>query len=169
MSTKAMSAAPRETAVGMGEYAVARDDGVLVAFGLGSCVAVILLDRHARVGGMAHVVLPAASLTRGHEKPARSAETAVPLLVGAMKVAGADIARIVARLVGGASMFASLLPAGSVAMGERNVLAVRAALRAAGIPVVGESVGDTIGRSAWFDVARGSILVRSVGREDRVL
>jgi chemotaxis protein CheD len=164
-----MTAGPRETIVGMGEYAVARGEGALVALGLGSCVAVILLDRHTRVGGMVHVVLPAASLARGHDKPARSAETAIPLLVGAMKIAGADIARIMARLVGGASMFANLLPAGNVPMGERNVLAVRAALRAAGVPVVSESVGDTIGRSVWFDVARGSVLVRSVGREDRVL
>lgn len=164
-----MSPGPRETIVRMGEYAVIRGDGLLVALGLGSCVAAILLDRHARVGGMAHVVLPAASLSARHEKPARSAETAVPLLVGAMKIAGADIARIVARLVGGASMFANLLPAGTVAMGERNVLAVRAALRAAGIPVVAEEVGDSIGRSVWFDVARGSVLVRSVGREEHAL
>lgn len=164
-----MSPTVRETIVRMGEYAVVRGEGTLVTLGLGSCVAAILLDRPARIGGMAHVVLPAASLSRLHDKPARSAEIAVPLLVGAMKVAGADIQRVVARLVGGASMFATLLPAGSVPMGERNVLAVRAALRAAGIPVVGESVGDAVGRSVWFDVARGSILVRSVGQEDRVL
>jgi chemotaxis protein CheD len=164
-----MSPAPRETIVHMGEYAVARGEGTLVAIGLGSCVAVVLLDRHARVGGLAHVGLPATSLSRRQEKPARSAETAVPLLVGAMKIAGADIARIVARLVGGASMFASLLPAGTMAMGQRNVLAARAALRAAGIPIVGEEVGDTVGRSVSFDVARGSVVIRSVAREDRVL
>ena len=86
-----------------------------------------------------------------------------------MTGAGADVLRFVARLVGGASMFASLLPAGTVPMGERNVLAARAALRAAGIPVVGEVIGDTVGRSVWFDVARGSVHIRSVGREDRVL
>jgi chemotaxis protein CheD len=164
-----MSRPRRETIVRMGEYAVVRGEGTLVALGLGSCVAVILLDRHARVGGLAHVVLPAASLSRRQEKPARTAERAVPLLVGAMRIAGADTARIVARLVGGASMFASLLPASTVAMGERNVLAARAALRSAGIPVVGEEVGDTIGRSVSFDVARGNVVIRSVAREDRVL
>jgi chemotaxis protein CheD len=164
-----MSAAPQETIVRMGEYAVVRGGGALAAIGLGSCVAVILLDRHAHVGGMAHVVLPAASLGRQHDRPARSAETAVPLLVGAMMAAGADVARIVARLVGGASMFASLLPPGSVPIGERNALATRAALRAAGIPVVGEEIGDTVGRTVTFDVARGSVVIRSVGRDDRVL
>lgn len=164
-----MSPPPRETVVRMGEYAVVRGEGVLVALGLGSCVAIILHDRHARVAGLAHLVLPSASLSRDRDRLARAAETAVPLLVGAMKAEGADLARIVARLVGGASMFANLLVAGTVPMGERNTLAARAALRAAGIPIVGESVGESFGRSVWFDVRRGAALVRSLGREDHVL
>ncbi|MBI2071805.1 MAG: chemotaxis protein CheD [Gemmatimonadetes bacterium] len=164
-----MSVPAREIVVRMGEYAVVRDDGVLVALGLGSCVAVILHDRHACVAGLAHVVLPSASLSRDRDRPARAAETAVPLLVGAMKAEGADVARMAARLVGGASMFANLLVAGTVSMGERNTLAARAALRAAGIPIVGESVGETLGRSVWFDLRRGTAVIRSVGREDHVL
>jgi chemotaxis protein CheD len=153
----------------MGDHGVLRGGGVLAAVGLGSCVAIILHDRHAQVGGLAHVVLPSASLSREHDRPARFANTAVPLLLGSMKVEGADVARIVGRLVGGASMFASLLAAGAVAMGERNILAARAALRGAGLPIVGEEVGGTSGRSVWFDVRRGTALVRSVGMEDRVL
>ncbi|OGU13476.1 MAG: hypothetical protein A3K13_14175 [Gemmatimonadetes bacterium RIFCSPLOWO2_12_FULL_68_9] len=164
-----MTAPPREIVVRMGEYAVVRGDGVLVALGLGSCVAVILHDRHARVAGLAHVVLPSASLSRDRDRPARAAETAVPLLVGAMRAEGADVARMAARLVGGASMFANLLAAGTVSMGDRNALAVRAALRAAGIPIVGESVGESFGRSVWFDLLLGTAVIRSVGREDRVL
>jgi chemotaxis protein CheD len=66
-------------------------------------------------------------------------------------------------------MFAELLAANTVPMGERNVLAVRDALKAAGIPIVGQSVGGNAGRSVWFDVRRGTALVRSVGREDHVL
>lgn len=164
-----MSASPREVVVKMGEYAVVRGEGMLAALGLGSCVAVILHDRHARVAGLAHIVLPSPSLSRDHDRPARAAETAVPLLVSAMKAEGADTARMAARLVGGASMFANLLAAGTVSMGERNLLATRAALRSAGIPVVGESVGDRYGRSVWFDVRRGTAVIRSVGREDHVL
>jgi chemotaxis protein CheD len=132
-------------------------------------VAVILYDRYASVAGLAHVVLPSASLSRRRERPARFADTAVPLLVGEMRVAGADPPRMAARLVGGASMFANLLAAGTVAMGERNVLAARSALRAVGVSIVGEAVGGTAGRSVWFDVRRGTAIVRSVGAEDHVL
>lgn len=153
----------------MGEHRVLRGDGVLAALGLGSCVAIILHDRHARVAALAHVVLPSASLSRTHDRPSRFANTAVPLLLGDMKAEGADVARVVGRLVGGASMFANLLAAGTVAMGERNVLAARAALRGAGLPIVAEEVGGTSGRSVWFDVRRGTALVRSVGAEDHAL
>jgi chemotaxis protein CheD len=153
----------------MGDYAVARGGAVLAALGLGSCVAVILHDPGAGVGGLAHVVLPSASLTRLRDKPARAAETAVPLLMAEMQIRGAEAARVTARLVGGASMFATLVSAGTVSMGERNVLAARAALRSAGIPVVGEAVGDRLGRSVWFDVRRGTVLVRAVGQEDHVI
>ncbi len=159
----------REIVVHMGAYAVLRGEGTVAALGLGSCVAVILHDRHAQVVALAHVVLPSASLSRDRDRPARFADTAVPLLVGGMKIEGADVARIVARLVGGASMFANLLAAGTVPMGERNVLAARAALRAAGISIVGEAVGGSSGRSVWFDARRGTALVRSVGAEDRAL
>ncbi len=158
-----------ETVVRMGEYAIARGGAVLAALGLGSCVAVILHDPSAGVGGLAHVVLPSASLSRLHDKPARAAETAVPLLVAEMQIHGAEAARVTARLVGGASMFANLLLAGTVSMGERNLLAARAALRGAGIPVVGEAVGDRFGRSVWFDVRLGTVLVRAVGQADHVL
>lgn len=153
----------------MGEHRVLRGDGVLAAVGLGSCVAIILHDRHARVGGLAHVVLPSASLSREHDRPARFANTAVPLLLGSMKAEGADVARIVSRLVGGASMFTNLLAAGAVGMGERNVLAARTALRGAGVPIVAEEIGGTSGRSVFFDVRRGTAMVRSVGAADHVL
>jgi chemotaxis protein CheD len=60
-------------------------------------------------------------------------------------------------------MFSQLLQPGTIQMGERNVVAARAALRAAGIPVVREAVGGTVGRSVRLDVASGAVEVRSVG------
>ena len=51
---------------------------VLVTLGLGSCVAIVLHDAAARVGGLAHVLLPSATLSRDRDNPARFPETAVP-------------------------------------------------------------------------------------------
>lgn len=135
----------------------------LDALGLGSCVAVMLHDPQARIGGMAHVLLP----TPGHgegaaDRPGRYAQTAVPALLEAVLAAGAARHRVVARLVGGATMFANLTAPGLISVGERNTVAARRALDALGLPLTGEAVGGDYGRSVRFDLAAGSVTVRSV-------
>lgn len=126
-------------------------------------------DPDVPAAGMAHVLLPSQSLARDHSNPARFPETAVPLLVERLRALGATPGRLVAKLAGGASMFSQLLQPGTIQMGERNVVAARAALRAAGIPVVREAVGGTVGRSVRFDVASGEVEIRSVGRDAFIL
>jgi chemotaxis protein CheD len=148
--------------VRLGAIAVSNGGETLSALGLGSCVAVIVHDPKSCVGGLAHVVLPSQSLSRARANPARSADTAIPLLAAQMVEHGATPNRIVARLVGGASMFADLLATGTVHIGERNIVACRLALRKAGIPVVAESVGGKRSRSVWFDVGNGTVTVRSI-------
>jgi len=137
------------TAVGLGHYAVVRDTGWIGATGLGSCVAVILYDPIARVGGLAHVMLPTLSLSRLRDQPGRAADTAVPWLIQQMRAEGAVPDRLVGVLVGGATMFADLQPGGSVHIGERNVQHCRLALREAGVPVAAALVGAYFASSVW--------------------
>ncbi len=158
-----------ETLVRVADAQVAREDGVLVTLGLGSCVAILLYDAAARVGGMAHILLPSATLSRDQSNPARFPETAVPHLLRAMTAKGALVDRIRARLVGGASMFANLSAPGVALMGERNVLACRDALKQAGIPLVAEDTGKDYGRSVWFYVCDGRVEIRSVAHGNREL
>ena len=139
----------------------------MACLGLGSCVAVMLFDAEVHVGG--HVVLPSASLSRDRDNPARFAETAVPLLMDHVLQAGAVRGRITARLVGGASLFLPLTPPGTVQIGQRNVHACRSALEALGIEIAAEAVGGEAGRSVWFDVATGTVTVRTVGHEPDTL
>ena len=73
---------------------------------------------------------------------------------------------IEARLIGGASMFTPLLAPGSMSLGARNVAATHSACSAAEIPIVGQDIGGTHGRSVYFDVAAGEVLVRSMQRGD---
>src|SRR5947207_1457667 len=138
--------APPETIVKVAEWAAARTDGVIVTLGLGSCVAIMLHDPRAGAGAMAHVLLPSKSLARDMSNPAKFPETAVPFLIERLKALGADPWRLVAKLAGGASMFAQLMTPASIQMGERNVVAARKALRAAGSPVAGGVVGGNAGR-----------------------
>ena len=154
--------------VRMGELAVAREDEVLVAVGLGSCVGVALLDPEARVAGLAHVLLPEPSSGR-EGGPGRFASTAVPALLEALEAAGAGRDRIVAKIAGGASMFAGLSPNGVGAVGERNAAAVRAALEKLSIPLLGEDVGGSWGRTVYLQASDGAYIVSNVLREDVVL
>lgn len=156
-----------DTHVPVAGVAIAADRGTLSALGLGSCVAVMLHDPVRRIGAMAHVLLPDESQSRDRSRPGKFGSTAVSHLLGLLRDAGATDA-IVARLAGGASMFATI-QSGSGNIGERNALSVRAALIDAGIPVVGEDLGGAHGRSVYFDVATGEARVVSLRHGSRVL
>lgn len=149
----------------MADWAVDQGASDLLTLGLGSCVAIMLYDKETKIGGMAHVLLPSRSLARDATNPAKFPETAVPLLVQRMTQMGADPRRLVAKLAGGASMFAALMTPGTIQMGERNVVASRNALRDAAIPIVAEAVGGGQGRSVRFHLADGSIEIRTVGAD----
>jgi chemotaxis protein CheD len=160
---------PPERIVKVAEWAAERGDAVIVTLGLGSCVAIMLYDGQAHAGAMAHVLLPSKSLARDLGNPAKFPETAVPLLVTRLTQLGAEPRRLVAKLAGGASMFAQLMTPGTVQMGERNVAAAHDALRRAGIPLVREAVGGGAGRSVRFYVSDGRVEVRSVGADAVVI
>jgi chemotaxis protein CheD len=90
-------------------------------------------------------------------------------MIRLMEMAGARPRGVFARIVGGAAMFESVLPAEGLRLGARNIDAVKAALKVADIPLRGEDVGGTFGRTVYFTAADGRILVRAVKREDVVL
>ena len=155
--------------VKVADFAVGRNgDTVIATVGLGSCVAIALYDPATRVGGLAHVLLPSESMTRDRSNQAKFPGGAVTLLLSEMRGLGSQRG-IAARLVGGASMFASLLPTGGVNIGERNVAASRAALAAAGVPVIGEDVGGDYGRSVYLHLADGRIEIHSLKAGRRVI
>lgn len=135
---------------------------ILMTIGLGSCVAILLHDPVARVGGMAHVLLPSPALSRKDDNPAKFPQTAVPRLVELMAEQGASVRRISGRLVGGASMFTGLGAPGTIQMGERNIVASRQALHQQGVAIVGEATGGDFGRTVRLWVADGRVEISSV-------
>jgi len=163
-----MSAESVEIRVKIADYAVAAD-GTIITIGLGSCVAIVLHDPVAKVGGLAHVLLPNESMSRDRSNPAKFPQSAVPLLITEMGQLGAKQERIRAKIIGGASMFASLVPQGGINIGERNVAAVRAVLAALKVPIVAEDTGADYGRSVYLFVKEGRVEVRSLRRGSCVL
>ena len=159
----------REIIVRVADLQVGGPGDVLVTVGLGSCIAIVLHDPVARVGGLAHVLLPSPALSRREQNPAKCPQTALPLLLEQMARLGASPRRITARIAGGASMFAGLTAPGTVNMGERNVVATRNALMGAGIPIVAADVGRDYGRTVRFRVMDGRVDISSVAHGSRAL
>jgi chemotaxis protein CheD len=159
----------RELVVRVADLRIGVGDDTLITVGLGSCVAILLHDATARVGGLAHVLLPSPALSRNDANPAKFPQSAVPRLIELMAADGASPRRITARLAGGASMFAALAPLGTIHMGERNLVAARQVLSLHGIPLSGEAVGGDFGRTVRMRVSDGQVEVSTVSHGIRNL
>lgn len=160
---------PAEIVVRVADLQVARDGETLITVGLGSCVAIVLYDPVARVGGLAHILLPSPALSREQDNPAKFPQSALPKLLELMTAAGANPRRVTARLAGGASMFANLSPAGAIQMGERNVVACKQVLSQHDVPLVAESVGGDFGRTVRLHLDTGRLEVSSVANGVEIL
>lgn len=150
--------------VGAAEFHVERGEATLTCRGLGSCVCLALWDPTAEVGGMAHIVLPDSRRYRWEHRPAMFADRAPVMMVAAMQKLGGKRSRIVARIVGGASIF---MAAGDTQsplfeIGPRNIAAVTRALERLRLPIVAEDVGGMSGRSVEFSVPDGRLRVRTL-------
>jgi chemotaxis protein CheD len=154
--------------VRLADYAVASGDAIISTLGLGSCIAIAVYDAQARVGGLAHVLLPSESMSRDRSNRAKFPATAVPLLLDEMRRLGAE-GPFTGKLAGGASMFGALLPVGGMNMGQRNIEAARRALIDAQIAIVGQDVGGDYGRSVFLHVNDGRLVIKSLAHGDRAL
>jgi len=149
----------------MGEMAVSNDPSEeLVALGLGSCIGLAMVDRTARVAGLAHIVLPES--TGRVDQAGKFADTAVPALVAEMRRAGAVERRFETALAGGARMFEM---SGGLDIGSRNEQAVKAALAAAKIPVRAAQTGGNQGRTVKIAVGECLVTVRVAGQPAETL
>lgn len=148
----------KKIVIGIGELAVERNPAVIITLGLGSCVGVCMRDPVAKVGGMAHVMLPDSG-GRDVQLPGKYADTAIATLIERLLSLGGSKSRLEAKIAGGASMFES----SGMNVGARNVEAVRYWLKYHQVPLKAEDVGGNRARSIEYNIETGKLLVRKVG------
>jgi chemotaxis protein CheD len=149
---------------GLGDVHVSDDpDTSLECLGLGSCIGLCIYDPVVRVAGMAHIVLPESGRVGDTVLPGKFADTAVPMLVQGMLHKGAYKSRMVAKMAGGAQMLQALTAGACIEMGARNIETTRRALAKEGLSLAASDTGGNKGRSLWFDVGTGKLLVRVIG------
>jgi chemotaxis protein CheD len=155
--------------VGIAELKVAKPPKKLASAGLGSCVGVCLYDPVAKVAGLAHVMLPDSKQAKSTDNKAKFADTAVGALLAEMSKLGAEKKRIIAKIAGGAQMFALGSAPDFMRIGDRNVEAAKKALGKEGIPLVAADVGGNYGRSIEFCPATGKLYIRTIGLGEKVI
>ena len=155
--------------VGMADLNVGRHPCMLTTLGLGSCVGISLFDRMTKISGMAHIMLPSSKQARDTINIAKFADTGIIDLINKMLKLGASRAAIVAKLAGGAQMFAFKDISEVMRIGDRNIEAARYILSLVRIPVISEDVGANFGRTIELYSNDGSLLVKTIGHGTRTI
>ena len=153
--------------IGISEYKTAKAPGVMVTYGLGSCLGIILYDPVLKSGGMAHTLLPQPRPGVDDERKTKFVTTAIQLMLEDLLALGCSNDNIIAKLFGGANMFASLQSPDKETIGQRNIRVAKETLADLAIPVVSEDTGGSFGRTLEFNLETGQVLVRSVREERR--
>ncbi len=149
--------------VGMADLKVAQHPSVLTTLGLGSCIGIALYDCKSKTIGMAHIMLPSSQIALAQTNRAKFADTGILDLVSEMKKLGSEVRNLVAKIAGGAQMFAFTSNNESMKIGLRNADATKAMLMELGIPLLAEDTGGNCGRTIEFSSENGMMMVKTIG------
>jgi len=150
--------------VGMADLQVCKSPDVLTTLGLGSCVGVALYDPITKVSGLLHLMLPDSTKIRNNENLAKFADTGIQELLRQMLAIGANRSRIVAKIAGGAQMFAMKSTNDLLRVGERNIEAAKENLMKSNIRIIVEDTGFNYGRTVELHSETGDFVIKSVGK-----
>ena len=149
--------------IGMADLAVCLPPDNITTLGLGSCIGCVIYDPVSKVSGMVHVMLPDSTKIRNNENIAKFADTGVQALYDMVIKAGANKSRLIAKIAGGAQMFAFKTDNEMLKVGERNAEGVIKKLNELKIPIKSQDTGGHLGRTIEFYPETGDLLIKSVG------
>ncbi len=150
-----------QTNVGIGELAVSKNPGEIIkTFGLGSCVAIVVLDPKVRAVGLIHIALPDSTINpeKAKKQPGYFADTGIPYLLSEMAKLGSHPKGqgLNIKLIGGAQV---MDPNQRFNIGKRNILNIKKILWSYNIAVVAEEIGGHVSRTVDVDVGTGRVTI----------
>ncbi|HNT75435.1 MAG TPA: chemotaxis protein CheD [Anaerolineae bacterium] len=155
----------------IGEMIVsATPNDVLIAYGLGSCVAICLYDPVVHVGGILHALLPTPTTeSRVNGRPTKYVDRGIVLLLESLFKHSAKRFRLLVYLCGGAKMVTTMGFEDMLNIGERNVIAAHEVLEAHNLRIRAEATGGAAGRTVKLYIATGKVTVRTLRGGEEVL
>lgn len=153
-----LAESPTLLVAGIGEMVLSTDAAAhLIAYGLGSCVALAAWDPRAKVGGLAHFMLPNGPANAS--SPVKFIDTGLDTFLKALEVRGATVNRCVFKAAGAAAM---LSVGGGLAIGKRNAESIESALSTRGLRLSAAALGGNAGRTVQLEVGNGRFLIKSL-------
>ncbi len=150
--------------VGMADLKLCKAPDAITTLGLGSCVGIAIRDPITKIGGLAHIMLPDSTQFKGVVNIPKFADTGAKELVKIIVAAGGNRARLVAKIAGGAQMFAFSSNNELTGVGQRNVDAVKKVLAELKIPILASDTGLNFGRTVEFYPETGDYIIKAVGK-----
>ena len=138
---------------------VTSEQPLMVSTILGSCVSICLWDPAEKVGGINHYLLPNNPLNG--QSDLRYGNTAIERLIEILLALGVKKQRIVAKVVGGASILTNFSDTRK-SIGDQNVDTARTLLAKHGIDISGEQTGGTRGRKLLFHTGNGCVFSKEI-------
>ncbi len=156
--------------VGMADLKVCKAPDALTTLGLGSCIGACIYDPATKVAGMVHFMLPDSTRIKNNQNIAKFGDTGIAETIRLMEELGAKKSRMVAKIAGGAKMFAtSAASLPNMNVGENNIEAAKKAFKEFGISIIAEDVGLNYGRTIEFFAEDGRLKIKSVGKEPKFI
>ena len=152
--------------IGIADMKMAKGQGMLVTYALGSCIGICLYDPAIKLGALVHIMLPV-NMETNRTNTMKYADTGIRETLKQMESMGARRSRITAKIAGGAKMFETGASLGNI--GQRNIESVRMNLKKEGVRLLKEDVGGSVARTLLFDVESGLGCVRSYGRPELII
>ena len=152
--------------IGIADMKLARGQGMLITYALGSCIGICLHDPLLKLGAMVHIMLPV-NMETNRTNTMKYADTGLRETLRQMEAMGANRTRITAKIAGGAKMFETGAALGNI--GQRNIESVHLNLKKEGIRLLKEDVGGSVARTLLFDVNSGLGCVRCSGRQELII
>lgn len=160
--------ADEKITIGIADMKMAKGQGMLVTYALGSCIGICLHDPVLKLGALVHIMLPV-NMETGRKNPMKYADTGIRETLKQMEAKGASRSRITAKIAGGAMMFKDGGSGSLGNIGQRNIESVKLNLKKEGIRLLKEDVGGAVARTLLFDVNSGLGCVRCYGRQELII